>query len=88
MVERGALQCLHMSYHTLMYTLHEYKPTLRPVASRSLFLDIQIETLLLMDSDSHQWRRYNEISSNLPKIEYICLMRYVLPQLSPVSGKG
>ena len=35
------------SYHTLTCTLHVYKPTVQPVASRGLFLDIQALTLLL-----------------------------------------
>ena len=41
------LQDLHVPYDTLMCTLHVYKPTVRPVANRSLFLDIQEVTLLL-----------------------------------------
>ena len=36
-----------MPYHTLMCTLHVYKPIVWPVASRSLFLDIHVVTLLL-----------------------------------------
>ena len=36
-----------MPYDILTCTLHVYKPTVWPVASRSLFLDIQVVTLLL-----------------------------------------
>ena len=41
------LNGLHVPYDTLMCTLHLYKPTVQPVASRSLFLDIQVVALLL-----------------------------------------
>ena len=40
------LQGLHMPYRTLTCTLHVYKATVRPVASRSLFLDIPVVTFL------------------------------------------
>ena len=33
--------------HTLACALHVYKPTVQPVASHCLFLDIQVATLLL-----------------------------------------
>ena len=36
-----------MPYDTLSFTLHVYKPTEHPVASRSMFLDVQVLTLLL-----------------------------------------
>ena len=42
-----SLHGLHMPYDTLTCTLHVYKPTVQPVASHSLFLDIQVVTLLL-----------------------------------------
>ena len=38
-----------MLYHTPMCTLHVYKPTVQPVGSVSLFLDIQEVTLLLKE---------------------------------------
>ena len=38
-----------MLYHTLICTLYVYKPTVLPVASGSLFLDIQLVTLLLKE---------------------------------------
>ena len=41
------LQGLHMRYDTLASTLPIFKPTVRPVASRRLFFDIQVVTLLL-----------------------------------------
>ena len=41
------LQGLHLSYNTLACTLHPYYPTVEPVASRSLFFDVQVLTLLL-----------------------------------------
>ena len=41
------LHCLHVLYHTYMCTLHVYEPTVQPVASRSLFLDIQLLKLSL-----------------------------------------
>ena len=41
------LQCLHVLYDTLTYTLHVYKPTVWSVAGCSLFLDVQVVTLLL-----------------------------------------
>ena len=41
------LQGLHVLCNTLMYMLHVYKPTARPVASHSLFLDIHKATQLL-----------------------------------------
>ena len=40
------LQSLHVPYHTLTCTLHVYYPTVRPVVSRSLFLDILVVLLL------------------------------------------
>ena len=43
------LQGLHMPYNTLTCILHIYKPTVRPVASSSLFFDFQIVTLLLAE---------------------------------------
>ena len=36
-----------MPYDTLTGTLHVKKPTVRPIASYSLFLDVQVVTLLL-----------------------------------------
>ena len=36
-----------MQYDTLTCTLHVYKPTVGPVASRRLFFDVQVVTLLL-----------------------------------------
>ena len=41
------LQGLHVPYNTLTCTVHVNKPTVQPVASQSLFLDVQIVTLLL-----------------------------------------
>ena len=41
------LQVLHVLYDILMYTLHVYKPQVWPVASRILFLDIQVVILSL-----------------------------------------
>ena len=41
------LQGLHVSYHTLACTFHVYKSNVCPVASRSLFVNIQVVTLLL-----------------------------------------
>ena len=38
--------CLHVFYHTLTCTMHVDETTLRPAASRSLFLDVQLVTLL------------------------------------------
>ena len=43
------LQGLPVAYHTLTCTLHVYKPTVQPVAGCSLFLDIQVVTLLLKE---------------------------------------
>ena len=43
------LQGLHMPYNTLTCPLHVYKPTVQPVASSSLFFDLQVVTLLLAE---------------------------------------
>ena len=43
------LHCLHVSYHGLKCTLHVYKPNVRPVAGRSLFLNILVMTHLLKE---------------------------------------
>ena len=41
------LQGLHVLYNTLTCTLNPYQPSVGPVASRSLFFDVQILTLTL-----------------------------------------
>ena len=42
------LQGLHLTYDTLACTLHVHKLTVQPVASHSLFLDIQVVTLMVL----------------------------------------
>ena len=42
-----AVRCTHIYIHTLTCTLHAYKPTVHPAASRRLFFDVQVITLLL-----------------------------------------
>ena len=43
------LHCLHVLEDTLMCTLHVYKPTVQPVASRRLFFDLQVVTIWLVE---------------------------------------
>ena len=43
------LKGLHVLYDTLTCTLHVYKPTVQPVASRRLFFDVQVVTFLLRE---------------------------------------
>ena len=62
------LLALYVLYDTLTCTLHVYKPTIQPVANHSLFLEIQVVTLLLGEYTLFARANLNIPTTRLPYI--------------------
>ena len=61
------LQGLNVQYDTLTCILHVYRPSVRPVADYSLFLDIQVVTLLSGEYTLFAWVNLYYLTTRLPR---------------------